>query len=131
MIEHAVGLHWLADANEGAVDALLGGNKETWRKIKGSITDAWAVTPDDLNPALSIEVPTSSESTYLSFTHLSKRYIELQLYVPWLLETGHSHASFASAMVYVDGDGTVAGTKLLTEAVGHPQTTAAILASLL
>lgn len=131
MIEHALGLHWLADAAEDAVDALLTGHRETWKKIAGSMTDGWPVTPEDLNPVLSIEIPKSSESTNLAFKHLCERYDEPNLYVAWLLETGHSHASYASATAYVDGDGTAAGTKLLWKAANHPQTTAGVVANLL
>jgi hypothetical protein len=131
MIEHALGLHWLADAAEDAVDALLTGHRETWKKIAGSMTDGWPVTPEDLNPVLSIVIPKSSESTYLAFKHLCGRYDEPDLYVAWLLETGHSHASYASAAAYVEGDGTAAGTKLLEKAANPPQATAGVVANLL
>jgi len=131
MIEHALGLHWLADANEGAVNVVLTKHRATWTKIANSLNDDWAVTPEDLNPILSIEIPNSSESTFGAFKHLCERYDELGLYVPWLLETGHSHASYASAFAYVQGDGTPENTKLLAEASNHPQTTRGVLASLL
>jgi len=52
MIEHALGLQWLADAAEDAVDALLTGHRETWRKVAGSMTDGWVVTAEDLNPVV-------------------------------------------------------------------------------
>jgi hypothetical protein len=131
MIEHALGLHWLADANDDAVDAVLIKNKETWVRISRSMTDGWHVKPEDLNPVLSVEIPTSSESTYMAFKHLCDRFDEADLYVAWLLETGHFHTSFGSAAAYFEGDGTPAGTRLLDRTVGHPATTAAITATLL
>ena len=131
MIEHALGLHWLADATEDAVDALLGRNKETWMRIAGSMTDGWSVTPEDLNPVLSVEVPKSSESHFLAFKHLCDRYEEPDLYLSWLLETGPSHMTYASAAAYFEGDGTAAGTTLRWMADGHPPATAGVVASLL
>lgn len=131
MIEHALGLHWLADATESAVDALLTGHQETWKKIQGAMTGDWPVTPEDLNPILAVEIPKSPEFTNLAFKHLCERYDEPGLYVAWLLETWHSHASYASAIAYVEGDGTAEGTELQIEAVDHPRTTAAIVATLL
>ena len=130
MIEHALGLHWLAEANDSAVDALRGGNQDTWKKIAGSMTGEWVVTPEDLNPVVTAEIPKSSESTYLAFKHLCDRYDEPDLYVAWLLATAHCHVTFASAMAYVEADGTAARPRLLTEAT-HLQATAGILATLL
>jgi hypothetical protein len=131
MIEHALGLHWLADANVGAVDAIRGKNRDMWKRISGSMSDGWVVTPEDLNPVVNAELPKSSESTYTAFKHLCDRYGEADLYVAWLLETAHSHASYASAIAYIDFDETTAGTNFLTEAHHTLQTSSAVIASLL
>jgi hypothetical protein len=131
MIEHALGLHWLAEAKDGAVDALRGGNQNTWMKIADSMTDGWVVTPEDLSSVVNAEVPPSSESTYLHFAHLCRRYEESDLFVAWLLETGHSHTSYASAIAYVDFDETATQPHLLTEARHDLQTTSGVVANLL
>ena len=93
------------------MDALLTGHRETWKKIQGAMTDGWPVTPEDLNPVRSVEIPKSSESTYLVFKHLCERYGEADLYVVWLLEIWHFHASYASAIAYVEGDRTASGSR--------------------
>ena len=54
-----------------------------------------------------------------------------ELHTDWLLATGHSHNSFASALPYLEFDGTTARPKLLTSAVHQPQTTVVLLAKFL
>jgi hypothetical protein len=131
MIEHALGLHWLAEAKDDAVDALRGGNQNAWKKIGDSVPSGWMVTPEDLSSVVNAEVPTSSESTHLHFTHVCRRYGNDELYIAWLLATGHSHASYASGIAYVDFDGTATRPELLAEVRHDLQTTPAVVASLL
>jgi hypothetical protein len=131
LIEHALGLHWLADGKDSAVDALHGGNQNTWKKISDSMTDGWVVTPEDLSSVVNAVLPSSSESTYLHFAHLCRRYEEPDLFVAWLLETGHSHTSYASAIAYVDFDERAEQPILLVQARHDLQTTSAVVANLL
>jgi hypothetical protein len=80
------------------VDALPGKNRDTCKRIVGSMSDGWVVTPEDLNPVVNAEVPSSSESTYTAFKDLGDRYGEPDLYLAWPLESAHSHVSDASAI---------------------------------
>lgn len=104
MIEHALALHWLADATEAAVDALLVSHQERMRRIRESMTDDWPVDRGLFDPILNSSIPSSPEMTYLAFKHLCDRYDQSDLFVAWLLETSHSHPSFSSAVAYTEGE---------------------------
>lgn len=80
------------------------------KKIQWAMTDGRSVTPEDLNPVLSVEIPKSPQSIYLVFKYLCERYDEPDLCVVWLLEAWHFHASYARAIAYVEGDRTASGS---------------------
>lgn len=104
LIEHAVGLAWLAQATEDAVNSLLRGYQNVNIKKLKEVFER--ISPEQgamFNGILNVEVSASSEDQYLAFRRLCERFGTDRLYAEWLRNTALSHATYVSATAYIDG----------------------------
>jgi hypothetical protein len=104
LIEHAVGLAWLEQATEDAVNSLLRGYQSINLKKLREVLEK--VSPEQgaaFNGIIDIEVAASSEDQYLAFRKLCERFGVDRIYGEWLRNTALSHATYASAVAYIDG----------------------------
>lgn len=102
LIEHAIGLAWLEQATESAVNSLLRGYQNVnIKKLKEVIEKVSPGQGIIFNGILDIEVAASSEDQYLAFRKLCERFGVDRIYSEWLRNTALSHATFASAVAYV------------------------------
>lgn len=132
MIEHALALHWLADASDAAVDALLRAHQNRLQKMREPMSAGdWSVPIDVLDSFLDAQVPSSPEDRYLAFKHLCDRYEQPALYVAWLTETAFCHPSYSSAVAYTKGGDSLERTGLLSQVDGRPADTGPTVAVLL
>jgi hypothetical protein len=103
LIEHAVGLGWLTEATEAAVDSLLRGYQErNIRRLKQIFEKESPEQAGMFNSILDIEVGESSEDHNLAFRHLCDSFGTPRIYAEWLRNTALSHATYASATAYID-----------------------------
>ncbi|MEV7041130.1 DUF5677 domain-containing protein [Amycolatopsis sp. NPDC051061] len=104
MLEHALGIVWLSVAGEDAVNSIIKAYQDvTFKKIKESIQGTSETELLQLvREYVPFDVAPSSEGSYLHFKHLCERFGVHRLYIAWLRNTSLSHASFSSAVAYVD-----------------------------
>jgi hypothetical protein len=132
MIEHALALHWLADASDAAVDALLRAHQNRLQRMREPMSAGdWSVPIDVVDSLLDAQVPSSPEDRYLAFKHLCDRYEQPALYVGWLTETGFCHPSYSGAVAYTKGGDSLEGTGLLSQVDRRPADTEPTVAVLL
>src|SRR6266498_929364 len=103
LIEHAMGLAWLAQATEDAVNSLLRGYQNVnLKKLKEVFEKVSPGQGAVFNDILDVEVDASSEDQYLAFRRLCERFGVDRIYGEWLRDTALSHATYASAIAYID-----------------------------
>lgn len=130
LMEHAVGLVWLAEATEDAVNSLVRGYQNLNVKKLKEVFEK--VSPDQVHclvGILDVTVDPSSEDQYLAFSKLCKRFGVERIYGGWLLNTALSHATYASAVAYVDNS--IEELGLTKEPHSHPDSALEIATLLL
>jgi hypothetical protein len=117
MIEHAIGLYWLADAKDAAVVVLERVNQIRVEKLAAKLTDAWSLNREDLADILSAEAPSTSVDHLAHFANQCAKYGSPEIHVAWLTETASSHPSLVGASAYVDESD---GERILLRQSSHP-----------
>jgi hypothetical protein len=113
LIEHSLGLVWLSEATEDAVNSVLGRYKnmnlknlrEGVENFKDSLGDDYLKLREALSSVLDFAIEGSSEDQFLRFKHLCDRFRVRRMYMAWLRYTGLSHPTYASACAYIRGSG--------------------------
>ena len=106
MLEHAIGLHWVADQRGVAFQVLLRKRSRDTETLRRAQSEGWKIQGADADALMqqAIEIETDSETIiYDSFKHVAHQARETRLgdlYQAWILETGSSHATIVSAMPY-------------------------------
>lgn len=109
LFELAVGLQWLTEATDAAVDALLHNWHSNRERLRRAVEEsAWTDDPQILaaGQPLDVDPSTAAEDRYLAFRHQCERLGRESWYVMWLLETSQSHATAALAESYLSDDET-------------------------
>jgi hypothetical protein len=110
MIEHAIGLWWLADQRGIAYQALVRARSNRLLKFQKAQDKGWALDGPELQQLLqdAIDLETDDDTRpYDRFLHVAAQATEYDLvafYQAWLIETGMSHANIDSARPYFDVD---------------------------
>lgn len=110
LIEHALGLRWLADSGTAAVLSLLAAQRQSFIKLQSSMgDDNWSVTSEDFARVLEGDIGNSSDNYLLHMKQRVDRYGYPSLMVAWLIETtlSHSTAFTADALLATNDDGWV------------------------
>lgn len=106
MLEHAIGLHWVADKGGVAFQVLLrkrSRDTDTFRKAQ---SNGWRIESTEAQALMqhAIDVETDSETlTFDSFKHIAHQALATGLgdiYQAWILESASSHATIVSAHPY-------------------------------
>lgn len=106
MLEHAIGLHWVADKRGVAFQVLLRKRSRDTETLRKAQSDGWKIEGAEAEALMqhAIEIETDSETiNYDSFKHVAHQAKVMglgDLYQAWVLETGSSHATIVSAMPY-------------------------------
>ena len=119
MIEHAIGLWWIADQRGIAYQALVRARSSRLKKFQEAQDKGWALEGDELQQLLqdAIDLETDDETRpFDRFLHVVTQAVEYDLvafYQAWLIESGMSHASIDSARPYFDVDESTLTAELL------------------
>ncbi|GEM_PF-6572825 len=106
MIEHAIGLWWVADQRGNAFQVLIRRRSRSMEILQAAQENGWPIEGEEAQSLLqnAIDIETDEETrTYDSFGHVAHQAVAYglgTLYQAWLLETSTSHASIASAHPY-------------------------------
>lgn len=119
MIEHAIGLTWMADQRGVALQVLIRSESEHWKRVEKAQESGWKISGEDAQELLknSIEMTTDEETRSFDFLghvkHQAEKYELGALYQAWLIETSTSHASIISAEPYFKANVTTNNVALL------------------
>ena len=110
MIEHAIGLRWVADQRGAAFQVLIRRHSQSMQKLMDAQATGWVIEGEVAQTLLqqAIDIETDEETrTYDhlgAVAHQAIAYGLGDLYQAWLLETLTSHATIASAHPYYSFD---------------------------
>lgn len=108
LIEHSIGLWWLARDCGSAYQALARQRSREMARLQEAQSAGWTIEGEDVQQLLQNAIDVETDGDTLALDHLlhvrhQAEALEMgSLYQGWLIETPQSHASISSALQYYE-----------------------------
>lgn len=110
VLEHAIGLHWVANLKGAAFQVLIRRRSRNMQTFKDAQSEGWQIAGEEAQMLIQHAIDFETDDETMKFdslghvAHQAHEYGLGDLYQAWLIETGSSHATIVSALPYFSID---------------------------